>query len=306
MSGAGHVRITEVGPRDGLQNTSRGVSTAAKIAFVDGLTAAGFKAIECTSFVHPRAVPAMADAEAVFAGITRAPGVRYIALTPNLRGYERARLAACDTVALFTAASEAFTRANINMTIAESLERFAEVADVARADGVALRGYVSTVFACPYEGPIRPEAVLPVVEALFGLGCYEVSLGDTIGVGTPHEVDRLLSLLVPRLPVERLAMHFHDTWGMGAANITAALAHGVRAFDASAGGLGGCPYAPGATGNVATEDVVYLLQHMGYDTGIDLQRLVDASQALGAHMGVGLPSRVHQAVLAGRRSGRGE
>ena len=295
------MRITEVGPRDGLQNERAPLPSEAKIRFVEGLVAAGVQQIEVTSFVRPSRVPAMADAEAVYAGVRRVPGVRYLGLTPNMHGYERARSAGCDAVALFTAASEAFTQANIGMTIAESLARFTEIARRARAEGVAVRGYVSTAFACPYDGPVAPEAVLAVASALLDLGCYEVSLGDTIGVGTPSDVRRLLGHVLSAVPVEQVALHCHDTWGLAIANTLAGLECGVRSFDSSAGGLGGCPYAPGATGNTATEDLVYLLEGLGYETGIDVAGVAVAAAAVGGHLDHPLPGRVHQAVMAARR-----
>ena len=295
------VMVTEVGPRDGLQNQPINIPTPAKVALVDGLGEAGFQQIECSSFVHPKRVPAMADAEAVFRGIARRQGVRYVALVPNMRGYARARAVDCDAVAVFTAASEAFTRRNINMTVEGSLERFEPVAQAAARDGVALRGYVSTVFSCPFAGRIEPEAVLPVVERLIDMGCYEVSLGDTIGVGRPDDTRRLLDLILPRFGVDRIAMHFHDTWGMGTANLLASLDFGVWKFDSSAGGLGGCPYAPDATGNVATEDVLYLLDGLGWQTGVDLDRVVDAVGRLSEHLDYRLPGRVYNATRANRR-----
>lgn len=296
------IRVTEVGPRDGLQNERGEVPTAAKIAFVEALVEAGVRQIEVTAFVHPKRVPAMADAEAIFAALEgrERDGVRYIALTPNLRGYDRAVAAGCESVAVFTAASEGFTRANINMTIAESLERFSAVAERARGDGVALRGYVSTVFACPYDGRVQPEQVLRVVEPLLEMGCYEVSLGDTIGVGTPADTLALLDLLCKHVPSDALALHFHDTWGMAVANVMAGLEHGIRSFDASAGGLGGCPYAPGASGNLATEDLVYLLDGLGYETGIDLEGVAQAARHIATHLDRPLPGRVHNAIVSGR------
>lgn len=293
-----HVHITEVGPRDGLQNENVVIPTSVKLAFIHGLVDAGVKQIEVTSFVHPRWVPAMADAEAIFAGLERRPDVRYLALVPNVRGYDRARAAGCDAVALFTAASEAFTRKNINMTIEESLEVFAAVAERAHADGVAVRGYVSTVYSCPFAGPVEPEAVRDVVARLFDLGCYEVSLGDTIGVATPGEVRALIEVLGARFPLDRLVMHFHDTWGMAVANVAQSVELGLRRFDASAGGLGGCPYARSATGNVATEDTLYLLHHMGYATGVDIDRVVESAEGLARHLVHPLPSRVHKAWMA--------
>ncbi|MCB9728988.1 MAG: hydroxymethylglutaryl-CoA lyase [Deltaproteobacteria bacterium] len=293
--------ITEVGPRDGLQNEAAPVSSAAKVAFVEALVRAGVRQIEVTSFVHPSRVPAMADAEAVYAGVRREPGVRYLALTPNERGYERATAAGCDAVAVFTAASEDFTRANIGMSIDESLERFRAISREAQRDGVAVRGYVSTVFACPFAGPIAPEAVLRVVEPMLEGGCYEVSLGDTIGIGTPADVSRLLDLLLTRVPADKLALHLHDTWGMAAANTLRGLDHGIRSFDSSAGGLGGCPYAPGATGNAATEDLVHMLHALGHDTGLDVEAVALAADAIAGSLDHALVGRAHQAILARRR-----
>ncbi|MFT7582398.1 MAG: hydroxymethylglutaryl-CoA lyase [Myxococcota bacterium] len=290
------VYITDVGPRDGLQNETSMVPTSAKIAFVEALVEAGSKQIEVTSFVHPKWVPQMADAHAVFTGLTRQPDVRYLVLVPNMRGYERAREAGCEAIALFTAASEGFNRANINMNVDESLAVFREVATQAHKDGVAVRGYVSTVFECPYDGPVEPAAVDHVVQTLRDIGCYEISLGDTIGVGTPRHVKSLLDVLLKTVPVDQLVMHFHDTWGMGTANVAESLEYGIRRFDSSAGGLGGCPYAKSATGNVPSEDVVYLLDSLGYETGIDLDKVVLATEALAKHLDHALPSRVHQAV----------
>lgn len=294
MSGA-HIDLTEVGARDGLQNEKTIVPTAAKIRFIEALVDAGARQIEVGSFVSPRWVPAMADTEAIFEGLRRVEGVRYLALVPNLKGYDRARAIGCDAVAIFTAASEGFARANINATIAESLAGFRELAARARADGVALRGYVSTVFACPYDGPTRPEAVLPVIEELLAMGCYEVSLGDTIGVGTPAHVSRLLDVVLATVPADRVVMHFHDTWGMGTANVLRALEHGITRFDASAGGLGGCPFAKVATGNVATEDVLYLLDSLGYHTGYELAGVVRAARELAHSLDHALTSRVNRA-----------
>lgn len=290
------VHVTDVGPRDGLQNEKAAIPTEAKIAFVEALVDAGVSQIEVTSFVHPKWVPMMADAEAMFAALRRIEGARYVALVPNLRGYDRAVAAGCDAIALFTASSDGFARANINMTVAESLDVFGAVAERARADGVAVRGYVSTVIACPYDGPTAPAQVADVVAAMLDLGCYEVSLGDTIGVATPAHTARLLDALLGRFSADDLVMHFHDTWGMGVANVAESLRHGIRRFDASAGGLGGCPYAKTATGNVATEDVLYLLDALGYETGIDLEGVVRASETVAPWLGHALPSRVHRAM----------
>lgn len=294
-TGAARIDITEVGARDGLQNEKVLVSTSAKIRFIERLVAAGAKSIEVGSFVSPRWVPAMADTEAVFEGLTRVEGVRYLALVPNLKGYDRARAAGCDAVAVFTAASAGFARANINTTIAESLTSFRAIAERARQDGVAMRGYVSTVFACPYDGWTEPSQVVPVVESLLEMGCYEVSLGDTIGVGTPVHVERLLEVVLRRVPADKVVMHFHDTWGMGAANALRATQLGITRFDASAGGLGGCPFAKVATGNVATEDLLYLFDSLGLSTGYDLAGVVEAARELGQALDHPLASRVNRA-----------
>lgn len=263
------VELFEVGPRDGLQNEPRPIPASDKVALVDLLSQAGFRRIEVASFVSPKWVPQMADGAEVLAGIARVPGVRYAALTPNLRGYQAARAAGADEVAIFASASEAFSKANLNATIAESLDRFAEVAAAAQADGMPVRGYVSMVTDCPFEGPVAPAAVARVAAALLGMGCYEISLGDTIGQGRPETVDRMLDAVTREVAPYRLAGHFHDTAGRALANIEAALAHGVRVFDTSAGGLGGCPYAPGAAGNVATEAVAARMAALGHETGLD-------------------------------------
>ena len=271
------VEIFEVGPRDGLQNEPRPIAVAAKIALVDCLSRAGFRRIEVASFVSPRWVPQMADAAQVLAGIRRAPGVRYAALTPNLRGYLAARAAGADEVAIFASASEGFSRANLNCGVEESLARFAPVAQAARDDGMAMRGYVSVVTDCPYDGPTPPAAVARLVARLRDLGCYEVSLGDTIGQGRPETVAAMLGAVLNELPPGRLAGHFHDTTGRALANIEASLALGLRVFDAAVGGLGGCPYAPGAAGNVATERVAARLAELGYETGLDRAVLAEAA-----------------------------
>ncbi|MGG7644032.1 hydroxymethylglutaryl-CoA lyase [Rhodovulum sp. YNF3179] len=274
---AEHVEIFEVGPRDGLQNETRIIPAAEKIALIDALSACGFRRIEAASFVSPKWVPQMADGAAVMAGIWRAPGVLYAALTPNMKGYERAREARADEVAIFGSASEGFSRANINATIAESLERFRPVAAAARDAGVPVRGYVSCVTDCPYDGPTEPGQVARVAAALRDMGCYEISLGDTIGQGTPGRIDAMLDAVLQELPADRLAGHYHDTAGRALENIEASLARGLRVFDAAIGGLGGCPYARGATGNVATEAVHDLLARLGYDTGLDRDRLLNAA-----------------------------
>ncbi|QFQ88198.1 hydroxymethylglutaryl-CoA lyase [Paracoccus kondratievae] len=271
------VEIFEVGPRDGLQNEKRQIPAADKIVLVDLLSGAGFRRIEVTSFVPPKWVPQMADAAEVMAGITRHAGIRYAVLTPNLRGYEAARAAGADEVAIFASASEGFSRANLNASIDESLERFAAVAEAAQADGVPVRGYVSVVTDCPFDGPVPPANVARVAAALRDLGCYEISLGDTIGQGRPETVDAMLGAVLNELPPERLAGHFHDTAGRALDNIDASLARGLRVFDAAVGGLGGCPYAPGAAGNVATEKVAAHLTARGHETGLDMAVIEQAA-----------------------------
>lgn len=269
MSGGEPVEIFEVGPRDGLQNEARAIPTAEKIALIDLLSRAGFRRIEVASFVSPRWVPQMADSAAVLAGIARAPGVRYAALTPNLTGYQGARAAGADEVAIFASASEGFSRANLNCTIAESLARFAPVVAAAQADGVAVRGYVSCVADCPYDGPTPPASVARVAAALRDLGCHEISLGDTLGRATPAAIVAMLRAVLTEVPPERLAGHYHDTAGRACDNIAASLDLGLRVFDAAVGGLGGCPYAPGAAGNVATEAALARIEGLGYATGLD-------------------------------------
>jgi hydroxymethylglutaryl-CoA lyase len=271
------VRIVEMAARDGLQNERRTIATEDKIRLIDLLSACGFGRIEATSFVSPRWVPQLADAALVMAGIARRPGVAYLALTPNLRGYRAARAAAVDEVAIFAAASEGFSRANINCSIAESLDRFRPVAEASRADGVPMRGYVSCAVACPYDGPTPPRAVADVTEALFAMGCYEVSLGDTLGRGTAEAVAAMLDAVLAIAPPERLAGHFHDTAGHALANIRVSLDRGLRCFDAAVGGLGGCPYAPGAPGNVDTLAVAAMLSDLGFRTGLDRQALTEAA-----------------------------
>jgi hydroxymethylglutaryl-CoA lyase len=286
------VSLVEVGPRDGLQNEKEGMSLADRIALVEGLAAAGLRTVETGSFVSPRWVPQMADSEAVFTGIERRAGVCYAALTPNERGLERALAAGADEVAVFAAASESFSRRNINCDIAASIERFVPVIEQARAAGLRVRGYVSCVLGCPYEGPIAPSAVLRVSERLLELGCYEISLGDTIGVGTPGSMATLLETLLAALPRGQLALHCHDTYGQALANVLVGLQHGIARFDSAVAGLGGCPYADGASGNVATEDLVYMLHGMGYDTGIDLDALIAVGNRACAVLGRGSQSRV--------------
>lgn len=273
----GPVEIYEVGPRDGLQNEPAEISVADKVALVDLLSAAGFSRIECASFVSPKWVPQMAGSADVLAGITRTPGVRYGALTPNMRGYEDARAAGADEVAVFGSASEGFSRANINVSVEEALAQFEPVIAAARSVDLPVRGYVSCTVECPYDGPVAPEAVARVADRLFAMGCYEVSLGDTIGRATPDGIARMLLAVRDVVPVGRLAGHFHDTSGRAMDNIDAALSLGVRVFDAAVGGLGGCPFAPGAAGNVATEAVAAHLERLGYETGLDLDVIEQAA-----------------------------
>lgn len=281
----GYVEIFEVGPRDGLQNEARQIPTREKIALVDCLSGAGFKRIEVASFVSPKWVPQMADSADVLAGITRAQGVSYAALTPNMRGFEGALAAKADEIAIFGSASEGFSRANINASVAESLERFAPVAEAARAAGLPVRGYISCVTDCPYDGATPPEAVARVAAALRAMGCYEISLGDTIGQAHPESIDAMLASVLEEVPAAQLAGHYHDTSGRALANIEASLARGLRVFDAAVGGLGGCPYAPGAAGNVATEAVHDCLTALGYETGLKRDVLLEAAQMARAMRG---------------------
>ncbi|HEY0504543.1 MAG TPA: hydroxymethylglutaryl-CoA lyase [Lysobacter sp.] len=292
------VRIVEVGPRDGLQNEKAIVATADKIALIDRLSGTGLRSIEATSFVSPKWVPQLADAAEVFTGIHRAPGVRYPVLVPNEQGYERARAVGVDEIAVFTAASEAFNRKNINAGIDESLQRFAPVMERARADGVAVRGYVSTVLGCPYQGEVPLADVVRVARALHDMGCYEISLGDTIGVGTPGKARAMLLAVAQEVPINALAVHFHDTYGQALANILACLEEGVAVVDSSVSGTGGCPYARGASGNVATEDVVYMLHGLGVETGVDLAKLADTGRWLAGLLGRETGSKVGKALAA--------
>jgi hydroxymethylglutaryl-CoA lyase len=294
------VRIVEMGPRDGLQNEKQLVPLATKLELIDRLAAAGLREIEATAFVSPKWVPQMGDHDALMRALPRRPGVRYPVLTPNLQGFEAAMDAGADCVAVFAAASESFSKRNINCSIAESIARFLPVMAAARERGVSVRGYVSCVVGCPYEGPVAPGRVAEVAERLVDIGCHEVSLGDTIGVGTPASVQRLLEAVAARVPLQRLAGHYHDTYGMAVANVHASYAFGLRTFDASVGGLGGCPYAKGATGNVATEDVVYLLHGLGAETGIELEALVDCAAWISRQLGRAPASRVASALLAKR------
>jgi hydroxymethylglutaryl-CoA lyase len=292
-----HVRIVEVGPRDGLQNESGPViATDIKVAFINKLADAGLTHIEAASFVSPKWVPQMGDATQVMANISRQPGVSYAALTPNMKGLEGAIAANVDEVAVFSAASESFTRKNINCSIAESLERFVPVIEEAKKHNIRIRGYVSTVLGCPYEGEIAPTQVAHVAKALLDMGCYEISLGDTIGVGTPLKAKRMLAEVAKQVPVDKLAAHFHDTYGQALANLYAVLEEGVAVIDTSTAGLGGCPYARGASGNVATEDVVYLLNGLGIHSGIDLQKLVDVGNWITQQIGRQNGSKVGMAL----------
>ncbi|CAN2979191.1 MULTISPECIES: hydroxymethylglutaryl-CoA lyase [Pseudomonas] len=299
MSLPSHVRLVEVGPRDGLQNEAQPISVADKVQLVDALSAAGLSYIEVGSFVSPKWVPQMAGSAEVFAQIQRKPGVTYGALAPNLRGFEDALAAGVKEVAVFAAASEAFSQRNINCSISESLERFAPIMASAKQHGVSVRGYVSCVLGCPYEGAIAPEQVAAVARELYAMGCYEVSLGDTIGTGTAGATRRLFEVVGAQVPRDKLAGHFHDTYGQAIANIYASLLEGITVFDSSIAGLGGCPYAKGASGNVATEDVLYLLNGLGIDTGIDLERLIGAGQQISQVLGRPSGSRVAKVRNAG-------
>ncbi|HEY0334712.1 MAG TPA: hydroxymethylglutaryl-CoA lyase [Stenotrophomonas sp.] len=292
------VRVVEVGPRDGLQNEKQPIDTADKIALIDRLSATGLRTIEATSFVSPRWVPQLSDAAEVFAGIAQRPGIAYPVLVPNEQGYERARAVGATEVAVFTAASEAFNRTNTNAGIDESIERFRPVLARAAADGVKVRGYVSTVLGCPYQGEVPVAAVVDVARRLHALGCYEISLGDTIGVGTPRKARAMLAAVAAEVPMAALAVHFHDTYGQALANIAACLELGVRVVDSAVSGAGGCPYAKGASGNVASEDVVYMLQGMGMDTGIDLHALAAIGRWLATLLGRETGSKAGRALAA--------
>jgi hydroxymethylglutaryl-CoA lyase len=292
------VRLVEVGPRDGLQNEKAMVPTDVKVALIDMLADAGMPAIEATSFVSPKWVPQMADAADVMARIRRKPGVRYPVLTPNMKGFEAARAAGADEVAVFVAATEDFSQRNINCSIAESLVRAQPIFDAAKAANIRVRGYISVVLGCPYEGDVDPARVADVAASLHALGAYEISLGDTIGTGTAGRTQALFRRVAERVPVAALAGHFHDTYGQALANLYAALELGVATFDCSVSGLGGCPYAKGATGNVASEDVLYLLDGLGIDTGVDMTRLRRAGKYISAHLGREPASRVARALDA--------
>jgi len=292
------VTIFEMGPRDGLQNERALISTDDKIRYIDLLSRSGLTWIEATSFVSPKAIPQLADASDVFARIRKAPGVRYPVLVPNLKGYARARAAGADAIAVFTAASERFTKRNINMTIDESLDTFRDVVKAGKADGCWVRGYVSTAFGSPFGDEVTPQMVVDVSLKLMEMGCDELSIGDTIGIGVPSQVEALVPLLSAKIPLDSIAMHFHDTRGTALANVYAALQLGVAKFDASSGGLGGCPYAPGATGNVGTEDVLYMLHQMGIATGVDIALVRDASRFIAGVVDHALTSKAYQAMEA--------
>jgi len=297
---SGIVRIVEVGPRDGLQNEKTPISVADRIAFTEALLGAGLRTVEVGAFVSPKAIPQMVNSDAVLRGVSHHGDCEFPVLVPNEKGYEASRQAGARLIAVFAGASESFSRANINCSVAESIERFKPVLARASADGVRVRGYVSCVLGCPYEGEIKPQAVVDVARVLWDLGCYEVSLGDTIGVGTPMKARHLLRAVAGTVPMDKLAMHFHDTYGQALANLYAGMEEGCRVIDSAAGGLGGCPYAPGATGNVATEDVVYMLEGMGIETGVDMAKLVAATNTVSRLIGRTPVSRVASALNAKR------
>ena len=292
------VTIVEVGPRDGLQNERVALSTADKIEFVNRLSAAGLPVIEVSAFVSPKWVPQMADAAEVFAGITRRPGTRYTALVPNLAGLERAARAGVTEIAVFAASTETFSRRNINQSIDDSLASYKQVCDRALAAGLRVRGYLSTAFGCPFEGDVAPERVAGLAARLLELGVFEVALSDTIGIAHPGQVPRVLEAVLAQIPVDTIALHFHDTRGTALANVLAALPYGIATFDASAGGLGGCPFAPGAAGNLATDDLIYMLDGLGIETRVSLAALAEASAFIAERLDHRLPSRYFQAVHA--------
>jgi hydroxymethylglutaryl-CoA lyase len=295
------VRIVEVGPRDGLQNEKTSVSVADRIAFIEALIGAGLNPIEVGAFVSPKTIPQMVGSAEVLQGVSGHAGTEFHVLVPNEKGYEASQAAGARVIAVFAAASEGFSRANINCTIAESVERFKPVLSRAKADGTKVRGYISCVLGCPYDGEVKPQAVVDVAKTLFDLGCYEISLGDTIGVGTAAKARQLLRAVAGEVPMAKLAMHFHDTYGQALANLYAGMEEGCRVIDSAAGGLGGCPYAPGATGNVATEDVVYMLEGTGVKTGVDMTKLVAATNTISRLIGRPPVSRVASALNAKRR-----
>ena len=293
------VRIVEMGPRDGLQNEKTPVSVADRITFIEALVGAGLHTVEVGAFVSPKAIPQMVGSDQVLRGVYHLAGEFHV-LVPNEKGYETAHAAGAKVISVFAAASEGFSRANINCSIAESIERFKPVVARAKADGIKVRGYISCVLGCPYDGKIEPQAVVDVAKILWDLGCYEVSLGDTIGIGTPKKARELLRAVAGHVPMAHLAMHFHDTYGQALANLYAGMEEGARVIDSAAGGLGGCPYAPGATGNVATEDVVYMLEGLGVATGVDMTKLVEATNEISKLIGRAPVSRVAAALNAKR------
>lgn len=298
MTSSDFVRIVEVGPRDGLQNEKTIISVADKIALINQLSACGYQTIEATSFVSPKWVPQLADAAEVFTGIEKFPNISYPVLVPNLQGYERARTVGATEVAIFTAASEAFNQKNINATIDESIERFIPILEQAKSDDIKVRAYVSTVLGCPYQGDVPVGDVVSVSKRLYELGCYEVSLGDTIGIGTPKNARAMLAAVAGEIPMTALAVHFHDTRGQALANILACLEEGVRVVDSAVSGTGGCPYAKGASGNVATEDVVYMLEGIGMHTGIQLGKLIETGRWLSQLLGQETSSKVNKASIS--------
>jgi hydroxymethylglutaryl-CoA lyase len=295
------VRIIEMGPRDGLQNEKAPVSVAARIAFIESLVGAGLHTVEVGAFVSPRAIPQMVDSDQVLRGVKHLEDAEFHVLVPNEKGYEAARAAGARVISVFASASEGFSRANINCSVAESIERFNPVIARARADGIKVRGYVSCVLGCPYDGEVKPQAVVDVASSLWKVGCYEISLGDTIGVGTPVKARHLLRAVAGFVPITHLAMHFHDTYGQALANLYAGMEEGARTIDSAAGGLGGCPFAPGATGNVATEDVVYMLEGMGISTGVNMMKLLAATNEISRLIGRPPVSRVASALNARKR-----
>jgi hydroxymethylglutaryl-CoA lyase len=292
------VRIVDVAPRDGLQNESKSVPASVKIELIERLQEAGLQAVEATAFVSPKWVPQMADHAEVMAGIRKRPGVAYPVLVPNMKGFEAARAAGVEEIAVFGAATETFSRKNINCSIAESLERFAPVVEAAKAQRMRVRGYISCAAGCPYEGEVKPQAVASLANELYAMGCYEVSLGDTIGVGTPKKIRAVIEAVGKKVPIGKIAGHYHDTYGQALANIYASLELGVKTFDSSVAGLGGCPYAKGATGNVATEDVIYMLDGLGIETGVDLVKLFRAGEFICKALGREPASRVARALAA--------
>jgi hydroxymethylglutaryl-CoA lyase len=298
------VHIVEVGPRDGLQNEKTPISVADRISFIEALIGAGLDTVEVGAFVSPKAIPQMVNSDQVLRGVSHHTGIEFPVLVPNEKGYEASQQAGAKQIAVFAAASESFSRANINCSISESIERFKPVVARARADGVKVRGYVSCVLGCPYEGDVEPQAVVEVARVLWDIGCYEISLGDTIGVGTPMKARQLLRAVAGHVPMANLAMHFHDTYGQALANLYAGMEEGARVIDSAAGGLGGCPYAPGATGNVATEDVVYMLEGMGIRTGVDMPKLVAATNVVSQLIGRPPVSRVAAALNAKMRAAK--